>query len=207
MGVNKVIYEGKTLIDITSSTVSPETLLKGSTAFNAAGDLIEGNAETSYLSGAEPVILVDEDGNEIAAVITDEEVSLTATANDVRIGTTVLTDDGLITGEKVIPAYHSTEGYRLIPPGSAVIIPNIDTTIDSYDYTKLQSMICLFNTESDDSVYTEKVTIGENVYNVKSLDAISTIEKDHDTKNINLGIINDSDISWIIRFFMYKEII
>lgn len=42
MGVNRVVYGGRTLIDITESTVSPETLSKGVTAYNAAGELIEG---------------------------------------------------------------------------------------------------------------------------------------------------------------------
>lgn len=48
MGVNKVEYGGRTLIDLTGDTVTPETLVKGATAHNAAGELIEGeNAGSS----------------------------------------------------------------------------------------------------------------------------------------------------------------
>lgn len=152
-------------------------------------------------------ILVDEDGNEIAAsVLVDEEIALTATANDIRINKTAITNDGLTTGEKVIPAYHILEGYRLIPVGSTITIPNLKPDVDIYDYTKLQAMICLFNEDEPSSVYTEKVSIGDNVYNVLSNESISSVTKDHESKTIDLGITNDSDTDWILRFFMYKEI-
>lgn len=48
MGVNKVIYNGQVLIDLTSSTVTPETLLEGTIAFNSAGEQIVG---TLVISG------------------------------------------------------------------------------------------------------------------------------------------------------------
>ena len=41
-GYNKIIYHGKTLIDLTACTVTPETLAEGVTAYNAAGALITG---------------------------------------------------------------------------------------------------------------------------------------------------------------------
>lgn len=43
MAVNKVIYNGETLIDTTGVSVAPETLVTGSTALNAAGELIDGS--------------------------------------------------------------------------------------------------------------------------------------------------------------------
>ena len=42
MGVNKVIYDGDTLMDITDSTVTEETLMEGAVAYNAAGERIVG---------------------------------------------------------------------------------------------------------------------------------------------------------------------
>lgn len=42
MAINKVIYGGDVLVDLTGDTVSPEQLLEGSTAHNKAGELIEG---------------------------------------------------------------------------------------------------------------------------------------------------------------------
>lgn len=48
---------------------------------------------------ANTYILVDQDGNEIPAVLTDEEVDLTATAKDIRAGMTAVTDEGVVEGE------------------------------------------------------------------------------------------------------------
>ena len=42
MGTSKVIYGGKTLIDLTADTVVPDKLLKGYTAHGADGEPIDG---------------------------------------------------------------------------------------------------------------------------------------------------------------------
>lgn len=42
MGVNKVEYAGRTLVDLTADTVTPETLKKGIKAHNRAGEQIVG---------------------------------------------------------------------------------------------------------------------------------------------------------------------
>lgn len=44
MGVNKVEFGGKTLVDLTSDTVNEQNLLSGYTAHNKAGELIQGLA-------------------------------------------------------------------------------------------------------------------------------------------------------------------
>lgn len=45
MGNSKIDYFGKTLIDLTQDSVTPEALLKGYTAHNSAGELITGALE------------------------------------------------------------------------------------------------------------------------------------------------------------------
>lgn len=144
-------------------------------------------------------ILVDEDGNEIPAVLTDEEVDLTATANDIREGAVAVTDDGVITGKKEIPSYHTFEGYRVVTNGSDFTIPH-----EKYDYTKFQAIICAFNTSLMDSVAAKKIAVYDKVYNVDSTESLSSITKDDGW--IDLGIINDSGRTCILRYFMYKEI-
>ena len=42
MAVNKVVYAGQTLIDLTNSTVTPDTLVEGITALSATGESITG---------------------------------------------------------------------------------------------------------------------------------------------------------------------
>lgn len=48
-------------------------------------------------------ILVDENGNEVTAVMVEAETDLTATANDIRLGTTAVTVDGITEGKLIVP--------------------------------------------------------------------------------------------------------
>lgn len=43
MAVNKVVYNGNVLVDLTPSTNTPETMLHGTQALDASGNLIEGS--------------------------------------------------------------------------------------------------------------------------------------------------------------------
>ena len=45
MAYNKIIYGGKTLVDLSEDTVTPETLAEGATAHNAAGERIAGTMQ------------------------------------------------------------------------------------------------------------------------------------------------------------------
>lgn len=50
MAVNKVDINGSTILDLTSDTVTPETLTLGATAHNAAGEQITGTYEAPVTS-------------------------------------------------------------------------------------------------------------------------------------------------------------
>lgn len=148
-------------------------------------------------------ILTTSDGVEIPAVAVGEEVVFTATENDIRVGTTAATEAGVTTGTKVIPSYHTTEGSRLIPAGSAF---TIQFTSDLFDFTKLQAIICPYNTNVAESVAAEKVVIDESVYVVNSTDALAAVTRDGANKVIDLGITNNNDNPYVLRYFTYKEI-
>lgn len=149
-------------------------------------------------------ILETEDGKEIPAVLTDQEVVFDATKNDIRIGKTAASDLGVVTGEKVIPAYHTNEGYKFIRPGSKFTIPL--KSMKLYEYTKLQAIICPYNDTISKSVSAEKVVIDDNVYEVNSDTSISVISTDEYEESIDLGIVNNTEKPYIIRFITYKEI-
>ena len=53
MAINKVVYGNQTLVDLTSDTVTPEKLMSGETAHNAAGGQITGTASPgpTYTAG------------------------------------------------------------------------------------------------------------------------------------------------------------
>lgn len=54
MGVSKVDFAGNTLVDLTGDSVTPETLLEGATAHNAAGDQIDGAVAVAPASATTP---------------------------------------------------------------------------------------------------------------------------------------------------------
>lgn len=51
MGVNRIDFAGNTLIDLTADTVTPDNLLEGIVAHNAAGDIITGIMQAASSGG------------------------------------------------------------------------------------------------------------------------------------------------------------
>ena len=140
---------------------------------------------------------------EIMAVVVDEETIVDADVNDVRAGKVFATNNGVKVGTKNIPAYNTCAGYRIIAPNEEFKI--VLSASDLYDYTKLQCIICPFNTSISDSVAADRVVIDGNLYEVNSSTVLSEVTKDATEKAIKLGITNDSSSSYIIRLFTYKE--
>lgn len=147
--------------------------------------------------------VVDETGATMYGVLTEEEVEIDATANDIRLGMTAVTDDGLTVGEKDIPKYHTSEGIQVIPAGSACTIVLYDT--DKAEYTKLQAIVCDFNTSLSDSVSTTMVSINGKVYTVQSTDELADVTIDVSKGHILLNVVNENATPCLIRYFTYKE--
>ena len=146
-------------------------------------------------------LLVTEDGEEFVQLNGQEEVELTATANDIRLGTTAVTEKGVVTGEKDIPSYRTTQAVKLIRPNSDFVISFTD---NRYDYTKLQAMTAPYYKNLSDSVAVDRVVIENSVYLPGMTEAISTVTKDDENKSINFGITNGDSPS-VIRYFTYRE--
>lgn len=163
---------------------------------------IYGNA-IGNKSPIKTLIIADEDGNEFVGVVTGSEVIFTATDNDVREGMIYASNNGVSTGTKFIPPYYTSKGIKVIKSGSEFNLKL--STRDAYDYTAIQCVICRYNTSLSDSVFTDRIVIESNLYEVNSTNVISTLIKDSENKSVRLGITNDSDISYIVRFFTYKE--
>lgn len=158
-----------------------------------------------YMTGGGPMqtfILVDEDGHEMQAFLTEEEVELNATPNDIRVGMTAVTDTGVTVGEKEIPAYYAVEGYKKIDAGADFVLKVRDGL---YAYTKLQALFCLFDTTASRSVATDKVSINGFVYKTNSTIAISNVTTDDATESILFNVKNDSDEAYMLRYFILKE--
>lgn len=148
-------------------------------------------------------LLVTEDGEEFVQLNGQEEVDLTATANDIRLGTTAVTEKGVTTGEKDIPMYHTTSGTKLVKANQIFTLSL--PYEDMYDYTEFQGMTAPYNESFSKSVAVDRVVIENTVYPSESTEPISTVVKDNENKSINLGFTN-GDKPYVIRYFIYKEV-
>lgn len=146
-------------------------------------------------------ILVDENGIEVPAVFVSNDEAFTATENDIRIGTTAVTEKGVTEGTKEIPSYHTSEGYRAVTNGSKFTIP-----ITAYDYTKLQCIICSFSSSFAKSVAAQKVAVENNVYAVGSTVSEASVTVNEESGYIDLGITNNTGSTCVLRYFTYKEV-
>lgn len=184
-----------------TARVSPRGVLSGTIA--ARGQLVGHISGVSI--GEEPCetyMLVYEDGTEVPAVFVEDEVTFTATENDIRLGSVAATAKGVVTGTKEIPSYHTTEGYRLVMNGSNFILP-----IPNYEYTKLQAIICAFNTNFYNSTSAQKIVVEDGVYAVGSTVSESNVIANTDSQWIDFGIINSSGSPCVLRYFTYKEVV
>ena len=163
---------------------------------------IDRHSGSGFVDPNDPtIILVDESGNRLTAVLVDEEVVFDATANDIREGKVAATEEGVTVGTKEIPSYHTYDGYRIVQNGCEFVVSH-----DKYDYTKFQSIICAFNENLVSSVAATKVTVYDGVYDVGSTIPLANITKDDATRSIVLGINKESGGICILRYIMYKEI-
>lgn len=171
-------------------------------------ELVSGTWSHSVSSGsgepAKTIVLEDADGNRVVAVLVDEEVDFNATANDIREGKIAVTDDGVTVGEKFIPSYYATSGYKIIMPGKtfSMKLPQYDM----YDYTELQAIVCPFNKTPAASVACEKVVINGVLYDALSTTGLKDVVLDYENKTIEFGIENTSSSLYLIRYFTYKEV-
>lgn len=194
--MEKYVIDGETLSGLANALRS----VTGETRSYTPTEMID--AVTNIMETG-TYILVDEAGNEIPAVFVENEMRFNATANDIRIGTIAVTDSGVTEGTKEIPGYVTEEGYRKILSGDALVIPMYSNMCE---FTKLQAIICKFNTTPDDSVAAEKVSIAGKVYPVSATNSLSDVKVDNQNRTIDFSLMNNSDHPVIVRYFTYKEV-
>lgn len=163
---------------------------------------ISGNLVGMYSSIGKTVILVDADGNEVTGVVTENVKVFDATPEDVKIGKTFAGEEGVLEGTDT-KTYRVIFASYLVFPGEIFSIPLVD--YDSYNYTKFQATIALFNTTVLDSTSVDKTVINDAVYNVNSNVKLSDVTKNLGTKSVDLNIVNDTDNIYIVHYSTYKE--
>lgn len=146
-----------------------------------------------------PDTLVVANGDIAAIRSTDKAYTpLTATANDIRLGTTAITEEGTIEGTKDIPNYLSRYGKKLVPSNTEAVI-----NVPEYNYRNLMVTITTYNTTVDDSVASTYISVDNSMYAVGSSTKLSDISIDNANAQIKLGIIvNEKSV---LRYFVVKE--
>lgn len=148
------------------------------------------------------LVIQDVDGTELFGVVTGDEIVFTATKDDVKVGKTFISSEGIQAGE-------DTRTYRSLH-ATCCILPNEKFSIplekyNQYDYTEFQAMISKFNTTKFDSVSVDKVSLYGEMYDVGSDTKLSDVTKNPTSKSIDLNIINNTNYTYIIHFNTYKE--
>ena len=117
MGINKVVYGGKTLIDLTADTVTADKVLSGVTAHGKDGEAITGTCT------------FDVDSNDATAAVAEILASKTAYARGAKI-TGTMKNNGAVKGtiKTLTESYTIAQGYH---DGSGSV------TIDSTEQAKL----------------------------------------------------------------------
>ena len=189
---DKIIIDKDDLVRIADTV----RLKKGSTELLSLFDIFASLEDNLYL-------IVDEDGNQLFATFTEQEILANATANDIRIGKTAVTESGLIEGENTI-TYRTAEGSQLVLPNNEFCISSLYLH-NQYNYTKLQCIIAKYSSDANERMSTEKIVLNDNIYDTGSSVVVATLTKNAETKSIDFNITNDTNDVYIIYFFTYAE--
>lgn len=156
-------------------------------------DELDNEEQTSY-------VLSNADGTQkiYAQLSSKDPVKLTATANDIRLNKSAITNTGYTDGEKDIPAYHSGYGKKIVQAGSELTI-----THKEYNYTHLMVTIATYDSSISESVKVTYVSIDNELYEANSTTKVSDITIDTINEKVNLGIT--ADVKSVLRYFIMRE--
>lgn len=155
-------------------------------------DSLENPDEITYC------VTLDGESKAYAQLHGEEEITLTATANDIRINTSAITDVGYTEGTKEIPSYYSRYGKKLIPAGSEAKLTNHEA-----DYKSLMITIAPLVSTAEESVAVKCVSVEDSIYEATTGTKLSDVTKDINNEIIDLGItVTEKSV---LRYFVVRE--
>ena len=105
---------------------------------------------------------------------------------------------------KNIPAYETRMSSLTVEPNETCSIPL--SSEERYNYTKFQCIIAVYNSDYSTNMVTKYVSMNDGLFSVETSNKVSNITKNSNTKSIDLNITNNSQDTYIIIYFTYKEI-
>jgi hypothetical protein len=144
-------------------------------------------------------VLSNADGSKkiYAQLSSKEPITLTATENDIRLGSTAITNEGFVEGTKDIPSYYSGYGSKMITAGSEAVIKK-----EEYDYKSIMITIAPYDAATG-STSVNYVSVSDAMYEAKTTTKLSDITINEDEKQVNLGIT--VDVLSVMRYFIVRE--
>lgn len=174
MGISKIIFDGKTLIDLTADTVTADKLLNGITAHGKDGNLITGTCEfdanTQDATAAVAEILKGKTAYNKGAKITGTMPNNGAVSGKITT----------VTGEYTVPqGYHdgsgsvaidATEQAKITPANirSGITILGVEGTMSGVESVKAQ-------TKTVAPTSTEQIIVPDSAYNYLSQVTVKAI--------------------------------
>ena len=141
MAVNKVVYDGETLVDLTGDNVSESTLLSGATAHNAAGEAIVGTVVVPTIDSALSADSTNPVQNKVintkfASIQSDidNKVPLSRTINGKALTTNITltaADVGALPNTTVIPSIEGLATETYVNNKFASIVDSAPETLDT----------------------------------------------------------------------------
>jgi hypothetical protein len=134
MGVSKVDFAGNTLVDLTGDSVTPETLLEGATAHNAAGDKIDG----AMKKGTELKIIVSVTSG---ATVTATKGSLSVSGTSVNgTCTLVVPEEGEWTVSATLGGATSDSNIVNVVSSYDTVLAFASTTLNDNSWEKIRGI-------------------------------------------------------------------
>ena len=134
MAVNQVVINGETKLNLRQDTVTPETLLKGMTAHNAAGELITGSMIASQL---QLVVTVPAGATVIA---TNGSKTVSGTADSTGVCTLTVPETGMWSVYATLGGQTSDTKTVSIGYSYSLTLSFVSSTLNNNDWAKIKSV-------------------------------------------------------------------
>lgn len=123
MGVNKVEFGGETLIDLTGDTVMPQSLLRGYSAHNKAGELIEGLAVIPTVGNGTVTIKQNGANKGTFTMNQSGNTTIELTDNNTTYGAATQSTNGLMTAadKKKLDGLTPTTSLAVTQEGTSIL--------------------------------------------------------------------------------------
>lgn len=147
---------------------------------------------------AEKTYIIEIGGAELIGVVVDQKEIFDARPKDVMAGKKFGCESGVCIGTSDASHCYVTKGMQEISPGADFVLTLPEK--DQWDYSELQCMMAPKN-----SPYAiDKVVLNNAVYDTSGT-KIAEVTKDGEKDRVCLNIINSTNNTYLLYFFIYKE--